>query len=173
MNLKKSGIDVRIDKTAQITRPELVEVGNHVAIDMCTYISVAARIGDYIHIAPQVSIIGGATALLIMEHFSAIATGSRILCASDDFRDGFLNPFIPKEYRHIINKPVTFERYASTGVNAVVMPGVTLAEGSVLGANSVLTRDTEPWGIYVGSPAVKIKERKSELILRGAKEMGY
>ena len=173
-NFKKIGEDVRVDDSAQIVRPELIELGNHISIDMCVYFSTSAIIGDYIHIAPQVSIIGGADAILIMEDFSAIATGTRIICASDDFREGFLNPFIPREYRNVINKPVIFKKYSATGVNSVVMPGVTLAEGSVLGANSVLTEDTEPWGIYVGSPAKKIKRiRKSELIFKGVKELGY
>jgi len=173
MHLKKRGIDVRIDETAQITRPELVEIGNHVAIDMCTYISTAAIIEDYIHIAPQVCVIGGAKALLVMRHFSALATGTRVVCAGDDFRKGFLNPFIPLEYRHVINKPVILERYASTGVNASIMPGVIMAEGSVVGANSVLTKSTEPWMIYAGVPAKIVGERSSELILRGAKDLGY
>ena len=112
-SLKKFGIDVRIDETVQITRPALVEVGNHVAIDMCTYISSAAEIGDYIHIAPHVCVIGGADALLVMEDFSALAAGSKIICAGDDFRDGFLNPFIPLEYRVVINKPIIFKRFSS------------------------------------------------------------
>ena len=170
---KKIGVDVRVDDSAQIVRPELIELGNHISIDMCVYFSTAAVIGDYIHIAPQVSIIGGANSLLVMENFSAIATGTRVICASDDFKQGFLNPFIPQEYRNIINKPVIFKKYSSTGVNSVVMPGVTLAEGSVLGANSLLTKDTEPWGIYVGSPAKRIGTRDKELILKGVKELGY
>lgn len=173
VDFRKIGIDVRIDKLSQITRPDLVELGNHISIDMCVYMSVAAIIGDYIHIAPQVSIIGGADAQLIMEDFSAIATGSRIVCASDDFNNGFACPFIPKKYRNIINKPITLKKFAVVGVNSVVLPGITMAEGSVLGANSLLTNDTEPWTIYVGSPAKAIKIRNSELILRGAKEMGY
>ncbi len=173
MNFKSIGEDVRIDPTAQITRPELIEIGNHVSIDMCVYFSTGAKIGDYIHIAPQVSIIGGAKSRLIMENFSAIATGSRIICASDDFTQGFLCPFIPIEFRNVINKPITFKKYSALGVNSVVMPGVTLAEGSVVGANSVLTQDTEPWMIYVGSPARAIKMRDSKLILEGAKKLGY
>jgi dTDP-4-amino-4,6-dideoxy-D-glucose acyltransferase len=53
------------------------------------------------------------------------------------------------------------------------MPGVTLAEGSVVGSNSVLTKDTEPWTIYVGNPAKPIKIRDNETILQYAKELGY
>ena len=43
---------------------------------------------------------------------------------------------------------------------ACVAPGVNVGEGAVLGLASVATRDLEPWGVYAGSPAVKVKERK-------------
>ena len=173
VDFKKIGDDVRIDDLARITRPDLIELGNHISIDMCTYISVSAKIGDWIHIAPQVSIIGGAVAMLIMEDFSAIATGSRIVCASDDFKKGFTCPFIPIEYRNVINKPVILRKFAVVGVNSVIVPGVEMAEGSVLGANSLLLESTEPWTVYGGSPAKPISVRDKELLLRGAKELGY
>jgi putative colanic acid biosynthesis acetyltransferase WcaF len=35
-----------------------------------------------------------------------------------------------------------------------------MGEGSVLALGSVATRDLEPWGVYAGVPAVKVKERK-------------
>jgi acetyltransferase-like isoleucine patch superfamily enzyme len=43
--------------------------------------------------------------------------------------------------------------------HATVMSGVHLAEGSMLGAFAVATRDTEPNGIYAGIPAKKIKDK--------------
>ena len=42
---------------------------------------------------------------------------------------------------------------------ACVAPGVDVGEGAVLGLASVATRDLEPWGVYAGSPAVKVKQR--------------
>ncbi|MBU2963482.1 CatB-related O-acetyltransferase [Citreicella sp. C3M06] len=47
------------------------------------------------------------------------------------------------------------------GDGVVVMPGVHIAPGSVIGANAVVTKDTEPYGIYVGMPARKISSRFS------------
>ena len=41
----------------------------------------------------------------------------------------------------------------------VIMP-VKIGEGAVIGANSFVNKDLDPWGIYVGSPAKKIGERK-------------
>lgn len=168
---KKIGTDVRISDLAIISRPELMELGDHIAIDAWTYISTQAQLGSYIHIAPSVSIIGGAPALLVMEDFTNIGSGSRVVCASDDFLQGLISPVVPIEYRTVINKPVIFRRYATLGVNCSVLPGVTLGEGCIVGANSLVTRDTEPWTVYAGSPAKPIKIREKERIIESAKKL--
>ena len=43
------------------------------------------------------------------------------------------------------------------GTNCTILPGVKIADGCVIGANSLVTKDTEPDGLYVGSPAKRIK----------------
>ncbi len=50
--------------------------------------------------------------------------------------------------------------YAWICARACVAPGVNVGEGAVLGLASVATRNLEPWGVYAGAPAVKVKERK-------------
>lgn len=50
--------------------------------------------------------------------------------------------------------------YAWVCARAAVAPGVKMGEGAVLGMGSVATRDMEPWGVYAGSPAAKVKERR-------------
>jgi putative colanic acid biosynthesis acetyltransferase WcaF len=49
--------------------------------------------------------------------------------------------------------------YAWVCARACVCPGVNVGEGAVLGLASVATRDLEPWGVYAGAPAVKVKQR--------------
>jgi putative colanic acid biosynthesis acetyltransferase WcaF len=49
--------------------------------------------------------------------------------------------------------------YAWICARASVGPGVNVGEGAVLGLASVATRDLEPWGVYAGCPAVKVKQR--------------
>lgn len=50
--------------------------------------------------------------------------------------------------------------YAWICARACIAPGVKVGEGAVLGLASVATRDLEPWAVYAGAPAEKIKERK-------------
>lgn len=45
------------------------------------------------------------------------------------------------------------------GAKSIVLPGVCIAEGCIIGAGSVLTKDTKPYGIYVGNPARVLKKR--------------
>jgi len=48
-----------------------------------------------------------------------------------------------------------------------------LKEGTIVGANSLITEDTEPWTIYGGSPAKPIGKRDSKKALEYAKKLGY
>ena len=47
------------------------------------------------------------------------------------------------------------------GARAIIMSGVTIGDGTVIAANSVLTHDAEPYSVYAGVPAKKIKQRFS------------
>ena len=47
------------------------------------------------------------------------------------------------------------------------MPGVTIGEGAGVGANSVVTRDLEPWGVYIGNR--RYRERNREAVLDGVR----
>lgn len=169
------GEDVFIHEYVNITRPELVEIGNHVAIDFGFVCTTALKIGDYVHISPHVSVIGGKKTSLNIESFCFISTGARMICGSDLFQgDGLIGPMIPDIYKdRQILEPINLRRFSGVCANSVVMSGVTMAEGSVLGANSFLKNDTEPWTIYAGSPAKPIKARKSIKMIEYARELGY
>ncbi|MHB9004823.1 MAG: acyltransferase [Coriobacteriia bacterium] len=173
--LQACGGDVFISADVEIRRPELVRIGSHVAIDTGFYCTVAAELSDYIHIGPYVTAIGGAGSVLRMSHFTTIGAGSRLVCGSDEFLgQGLVGSAVPEEYRdRVVRSIVTLEMYASLGTNVVVHPGVTLAEGSVVGSCSLVTHDTEPWTMYWGIPARPVRERPREKMIAAAKAMGY
>ena len=50
--------------------------------------------------------------------------------------------------------------YAWVCARASVAPGVNLGEGAVLGLGSVATRSLDPWTVYAGVPAIKVKDRR-------------
>lgn len=161
----KIGEDVRIDSNTRIAHPDLVSIGSHVAIDWGFYCVTQMELGDYVHIAPYCTVIGGKEGCFKMGNFTAMAAGCRIICATDSYNgDSLIIPWIPTEYRKIINKPVILENYVTLGTNTIVLPGITIAEGTVTGAGSVVTKNTEPWSVYVGTPAKLIRPRSKQII---------
>lgn len=59
--------------------------------------------------------------------------------------------------------PVVIEEYVWLGVRSIVLPGVTITKGCVIAAGAIITRDTEPYGVYAGVPARRIGERPQDL----------
>ena len=166
--------DIYIDPDVVIKQQHTATFGDHIAIDKGFYCTTKLKIGDYVHISPYCTVIGGKDGQFVMEDFTGMSAGCRIICSSDDYTTGHLmNPTVPEKYRKIRIDKVIMKRFSCLGTNAVVLPGVTISEGSVIGANSLVTKTTEPWTIYVGSPAKPIKLRNSELSYKFAKELGY
>jgi putative colanic acid biosynthesis acetyltransferase WcaF len=73
-----------------------------------------------------------------------------LLCGNHDYS---------KTSFDLIVKDITLEEGVWIGAKSIVCPGVSIGSHSVLTVNSVATSNLEPWGIYQGNPAVKIKER--------------
>jgi acetyltransferase-like isoleucine patch superfamily enzyme len=173
--LAACGDDVFIGANVEIRRPGLLRVGSHVAIDAGFFCTVDATLGDYIHIGPYVTVIGGQESRLRLSHFTTMGAGSRLVCGSDEFLgEGLVGSCIPAKYRdHVVHSVVSLQMYASLGTNVVVHPGVTIAEGSVVGSCSLVTHDTEPWTVYYGIPARPVRERPREKMIAAARALGY
>ena len=55
---------------------------------------------------------------------------------------------------------ITIMDDAYIGANCTIMPGVNIGEGAVVGANALVNKNLDPWGVYVGTPCKKIGERQ-------------
>ncbi len=169
-----NGRDVFVDSDV-VTKQEFLISGSHVAIDKGLYCSTNVIIGDYVHISPYVTIIGGKYGQFTAKGFNNIMAGARIICGSDRFDDsGLFGAMIPEELKGTqIIKPIVMEEFSNIGTNSIVMPGSILRKGVLLTAGSLLIGDTEEWGVYKGNPAVLVKKIDSEKIIRNAKKLGY
>jgi acetyltransferase-like isoleucine patch superfamily enzyme len=163
--------DIFIHKDAEFKIDPIL--GNHIAIDKGVYCTVNAAIGDYTHISPYVTIIGGKTGEFISKGFNNIMAGARIICGSDRFNDsGLFGAMIPKEYKgKQIIEPVIMEMFSNIGTNAIVLPGSILREGVLLTAGSLLMGDTEAWGVYKGNPAILVKKIDGSKIIELSKKL--
>ena len=74
------------------------------------------------------------------------------------------NPTVPTEYKNINHGAIVVGRHVILGTGTLVFPGVHVADGCATGALTVLNKSTEEWGIYVGSPGRRVKERSKELL---------
>ena len=167
------GDDVFIADGVIFKRPHLVKIGNRVAIDHGFYCTTRLEIGNFVHISPYVTVIGGEIALLKIGSFVTISAGARLTCISDTFDGtGLVGPLIPYPYRNsTIGDKIIISDFASIASNAVIMPGIIIGEGSVVGAGSYINFDTRPWTIYIGKKV--IRERPKEKMLEYAKALGY
>ncbi|MCW8344498.1 CatB-related O-acetyltransferase [Vibrio sp. ZSDZ65] len=55
--------------------------------------------------------------------------------------------------------PTTIHDAVWLGMRCMIMPGVTIGEGAIVAANSVVTKDVEPYSVVAGSPAKHVKYR--------------
>ena len=60
----------------------------------------------------------------------------------------------------LVSSPITIGAFAWICARATVQMGVTVGEGAILGLGAIATRDLEPWFVYAGIPARKIKRRE-------------
>ncbi|MBF4290259.1 acyltransferase, partial [Vibrio anguillarum] len=71
----------------------------------------------------------------------------------------FTNDMYPrsKQYPDEFMKTVVCDN-ASIGANTTILPGVTIGEGALVGAGSVVTKDVKPFTIVAGNPAREIEK---------------
>ena len=140
-------------------------MGNDVRIDDFTTISGNVKLGNYIHIAQFCGLYGGDEGI-IMEDFSGLSSKVTIYATSNDYSgNSMTNPMVPAKYKPGDKEAkVVLKKHVIVGVNSVILPGVEIGEGSSVGAMSMCAKSLEPWGIYVGAPAKKIKDRSKKLL---------
>lgn len=157
---REIGEDVTIFDPVTIIRPEVITLGSHVMLSEFVYLAggQGTYLGSFIHLAAHTAFSGGG--LLIAEDFVGVASGTRIVTGTDNVMgEGIPSPMVPAEFRAYTRSYVILRKHAFLATNVVVQPGVIIGEGTVVGSGSVVTKDLEPWGVYMGSPARRVKDR--------------
>ena len=165
LGLKEFGEDVLIGRHAVLYSPENLSLGNHVRIDDFTIVSGKVTLKNYIHISQFCGLYGGDDGIL-MEDFSGLSSKCSIYAVSDDYSGASMtNPMVPAKYKPgSVSKPVRIGKHAIIGCNSVVLPGVTVAEGTAVGSMSLCNKSTEEWSVYAGIPARKKGERRRDIL---------
>lgn len=124
---------------------------------ICISIGKDVQINDYVHIGAVESITIGDNVLMASKiYISDHNHGSYDDSISD-------HPLSIPIHRKAISKPVVIGNNVWLGESVCVLPGVTIGEGCVVGALSVVTKSIPPYSIVVGNPARVVKEFNFEI----------
>lgn len=164
LEFKSLGEDVLISDKASIYNPEQMEIGDHSRIDDFCVVSGRVCMGRNVHVAVYSNVAGGSEGV-ILEDFVGLAYGCQVFSQSDDYTGRTMtNPTVPADYKAETKKAVRVGRHSILGTSTIVFPGVDIAEGCATGVMTVVTKSTDPWSIYIGNPAKRIKRRKQDLL---------
>jgi acetyltransferase-like isoleucine patch superfamily enzyme len=165
MGFKSIGSNVSISAKASIYDCANITIGDNSRIDDYCVVSGKIKIGKNVHITPMCLIAGGEKGISLQD-YTTIAYGVKIFTQSDDYSGSFLtNSTIPDKYKRELKESIVIKKHSIIGAGSIIMPGVTLEIGTSVGANSMVNKSTDSWGIYYGSPAIRIKSRSKRLLL--------
>lgn len=166
MGFKSVGENVLLSDKASYYNCKNISIGNNVRIDDFAVLSAGVdgiEINNYIHVAVFSSLIGAGK--ITLKDFCNISSKVSIYSSNDDYSgECMTNPMVPVQFTDVSHAPVTIGRHVIVGSGSVILPNVTLEDGVAIGALSLVTKNCEEFGIYMGTPAKKIKERKRDLL---------
>ena len=140
------GDGCRIGRDVQLQPGAKIELKDHASLqDRCTILG-DVRIGSHCLFAPNVYVSSG-------RHWHDLEPPRYI----KDQDAMVLERGLPDG--SVLSDPVIIEDDCWIGINVVVMRGVRIGKGSVVGANSVVTSDIEPYNVVAGAPAKTIGKR--------------
>lgn len=132
-----------------------ITIGNHSYIGGGTFISRSS-----IEIGDNVTIAWGGTFYDHDSHsLDFMKRRKDIDDELDDIRNGH-NFIANKDWSDVNSKPIKICNDAWIGMNVIILKGVTVGEGSIVGAGSVVTKDVPAWTVVAGNPARVVKSLK-------------
>ena len=162
IGLGSYGEHVLISRKASFYSPGEIHLGNHVRIDDFCILSGKIKLGSYIHISAYVGLYGAFG--IEIGDYATISGQVMVYSQNDDYSgDYFTNPMVPESLTNVTGGPVVIGKYAIVGAGTIVLPELTIGEGTAIGAMSLVKEDVDPWLICAGIPVRIIRERSKGL----------
>jgi dTDP-4-amino-4,6-dideoxy-D-glucose acyltransferase len=160
------GHNVLISRKASIYKPEAISIANNVRVDDFCILAGGCELslGNYVHVSSYCGLYAGSG--IVLEDFAGLSSRASVYSESDDYSGHSLtNPMVPDKYKPKLQRGrVLLRRHAIVGSNSTILPGVVLGEGVAIGAHSLVTKNCEPWWLYFGVPARKLRRRSRSLL---------
>lgn len=134
------------------TIKNFIKIGQHCKIQKNVYIGNNVTIGDYCQINENVKLRN-----VSIGNYVLIAPGVSIIGYDHEFKD-IKTPIM---FQGEIEKKIIIDDDVWIGTNVIILKGVNLKKGCIIGAGAVITKDCEKYSIYGGIPAKLIKKRNS------------
>ena len=161
---KYLGKNVLISKAATLYKTDLMSFSDNCRIDDFCALSGEISIGKNVHITVHCSLTASLSPIVIQD-FAGMAPACHVFSSMDDYSGNTLtNPTVPPEFKNITHGTVLISRHVLIGTGSIVFPNLTIGEGCAIGAMTLVNKSLDPWGIYVGVPAKRIKERSKKLL---------
>ena len=118
--------------------------------------SIGCTVGKHVFIGSDVWIDSGHANLITIEDHAHVDARCILLCHKRDLT----NYYRGEDYAKLPYKKaaIRIEKGCSIGTASFVMPGVTIGEGAIVGAGSLVTKDIPAWTIATGRPAKVVKQ---------------
>lgn len=128
---------------------------------------MGCHVGKGCFIGDNVRIDTSHSDMITLEDGVSLAGGSRLLCHQRDFRDYYVG----SDYNALgyTIKPIVLKKGCLIGMESFVLPGVTVGEGAIVGAGSLVTKDIPAWTVATGRPAKVVREIPKGEPVGGAK----
>lgn len=164
IGFRSVGRNVLLSRKASIYGAGNISIGNDVRIDDFCILSGSITVGNNIHISAYVALFAGKSGI-VLKDYVGVSSRCAIYAESDDYTgEAMTNPTIPDKYRAVYGGTVTLEKHVLIGTGSTVLPNVTIGEGTSVGSMSLVTKNLEPWSIYVGCPCVKRRARSKNIL---------
>lgn len=164
IGFKSLGRRVMISRKTSIYCPQNISIGENVRIDDFCILSGNIEIGNYVHIAAGVMLFGGEYGI-VLKDFVGFSSRCAVYATSDDYSgEALTNPTVPEKFRNIIGGQVVLEKHSIVGSGCTILPNVKIGEGTSIGSMSLVNKSLDEWGIYIGIPCRRIKERSRKLL---------
>ncbi len=117
---------------------------------------MGAKVGRDVFIGDHVIFDLGHADLIILDDYAHVTGGCRLLCHQRNL-SGYYQGDNAAKFPYRLGQ-IHIGKGCMIGMETMIMPGVTIGEGAIVGAGSLVTKDVPAWTIATGRPAKAVKQ---------------